>query len=311
MSFKLSARKAYGAAMESRFDLSDAIIVGLAATAAIVYGAFKFKGWLKEKKFQKNMDEVNKKLAEMLKREDVSKMFRAFSELPDEEVDQILQLQAGSDTFVSPTNLHANLEFHRTLLSHYKTVVQTYRMMLVQRCTKEDIEGRSPTYQGIVDHIIKNTFETFYLQGKNTALKGEMTYVPMALQPLYKQMAETPNGKTLKDLGWSRTTLPILENHIMHFYYDFASTAIPAIERENAAFVQQCVNKFGAEPAQVFGGELGKFLADPYSFATKFVGYHSLPLLIYISSAAQKVLKGTQDALNNAAQTADNANAPA
>lgn len=287
---------------------SQESLFGVIVTAifGILVGWAAFIDWqTKRKQKQAHLDELAAELAKNIKREQLVDVTNKLLKLDDATIDKILDIPCVESSKMSPTELDNDVVVLKTCMQFVKTAVHPFRMGLF-KLEPKDIAKETPVYKEYVDTFLEKTLgeaNDFY----PTAVAANLKKIGAA-----KKTSEV--AKSFKELGWNKSTLKSLVDHVLYQFYDFPKE-LPWYKKANEEYSDAMHKNAKAiataagfwddwdgtdaektdnmESQYLFGQGIGFFLDDPYYLDDAPV-YQSLGVLMRILKSAEKYIKNIE-----------------
>lgn len=287
----------------SQEGLFEAITIAL---FGIITGFAAFIAWKDNRKYkQTHLDELAAELAKDIKREQLVDVTNKLLKLDDATIDKILDIPCVETSKMSPTELDNDVVVLKTCMQFVKSTVHPFRMGLF-KLSPNDIAKETPAYKKYVDAFLKKT------------LGEDKYFYPISVDVNLKKISAAKKtsevAKSFKELGWNKSTLKSLVDHVLYQFYDFPKE-LPWFKKANEEYSDAMHKNAKAiatacgfwddwdgtdaektnnmESQYLFGQWIGFFLDDPYYLDDDPV-YQSLGVLMRILKSANKYLKNVE-----------------
>lgn len=280
---------------------------------AVLGGIWLFFDWWKTRRENNSVDAVAQKIMESVKEADVRKLFDELEKLPDDKLNNILNVQLPDDSKFTPNVLKTDIDLHKKLVQFYATMVHPFRMKLTTFPPK-DIANETGAYKSYVDGFVHNTVQ--YPEPSPKCEHDGYHFLPKNLLPLWEQLSKDIPTGSLLDVGWNKSNLKVLRDHILYFYYTIPKHygSWKGQHQQFHMAVKRIVKAVGIEggwwdesnsdsseylsiegddgiAAYTFGQAFGWFLERPYSLGVFFPAFSTMKMFAYICASAKRELK--------------------
>ena len=216
------------------FDIVDYISMIFVGIIMVLWGGLTlYEKWCSRNKGASNEEKIDE-FRNDVKKADLLKFKDQLSKLDDKVADKLL------DTKVSftPQMLQADIQLNQAIQKEYSTVVAQLRKKALALTPKDIGEN------GKKIDVLRNEYDKLYgykatSDPKDYGLDGKkFDYwdVPKKYDSLLRTLFANVGTKSMRELGWNKSNLGIMVDHMIRFWYDNIDFDDNVYTKQNDAF---------------------------------------------------------------------------
>ena len=216
------------------FDIVDYISMVFAGIIMALWGGITlYDKWCSRNKGASNEEKIDE-FRNDVKKADLLKFKDQLSTLDDKVADKLL------DTKVSftPQMLQADIQLNQAIQKEYSTVVAQMRKKALA-LTPKDIGENGKKIDALYNEYDKLYGTNASVNPKDYGVDGKkFDYwdIPKKYDALLKTLFSDVGTKSMKELGWNKSNLGLLVDHMIRFWYDNIDFEDNVYSKQNDAF---------------------------------------------------------------------------